>query len=31
VYSTDMLKVIDRKICQEQEEIEIIKKTISSL
>ena len=31
VYSTDMLKVIDRKIGQEQEEIEMIKKTISSL
>jgi len=31
VYSTDMLKVIDRKISQEQEEIDTIKKTISSL
>ena len=31
VYSIDMLKVIDRKISQEQEEIDVIKKTISSL
>ena len=31
VYSMDMLKVIDRKISQEQEEIDIIKKIISSL
>jgi len=31
VYSVEMLKVIDRKISQEQEEIDVIKKTISSL
>ena len=31
VYNADMLKVIERKISQEQEEIDIIKKTISGL
>jgi hypothetical protein len=31
VYNADMLKVIERKISQEQEEIDIIKKTISGI
>ena len=31
VYNVDMLKVIERKISQEQEEIDVIKKTISGL
>ena len=31
VYNVDMLKVIERKISQEQEEIDIIKKTISGI